>query len=72
MMEKNYQPDGWLGFVVGSKLWIEFTGEEEFQDSMIKLIREIGERGKIGIEMIVPIDVVDHGSKKCFCVYFSY
>ena len=63
MMEKNYEADGWLGMLVGAKLWIEFTDEEKFEDSMIILMREISERGKTGVEMIAPIDVVDIGGK---------
>ena len=63
MMEKNYQPDGWLGLVIATELYFEFTDEEKFDDSMIKLMREIGERGKTGVEMIAPSDVVDIGGK---------
>ena len=64
MVEKNYTADGWLGFLAGAKFWVDFTDKENFKDGMNKLIRELGERGKIENELKGPIDVVDHVGKK--------
>ena len=69
MVEKNYQPDGWLGFVVGAKYWIDFTTRLQFKDDTNKLIREIGDRGKVDSEMIIPVDDVDLGGKTYFIIY---
>ena len=69
MVEKNYQPDGWLGFVVGAKYWIDFTTRLQFKDDTSKLIRELGDRGKLGNETINPVDDVDLGGKTYFIIY---
>ena len=69
MVEKNYQPDGWLGFVVGAKYWIDFMTRLQFKDDSNKLIREIGDRGKIDSEMIISVDDVDLGGKTYFIIY---
>ncbi|XP_043933463.1 uncharacterized protein LOC122806805 [Protopterus annectens] len=42
MMEKNYKPDGWLGAILGAKLWIDFTSKQSFEDSINHLIKELG------------------------------
>ena len=66
LVEKNYKADGWLDNICGEKLRIEFTDKELFKNGMNRLIKEIGDRGKIGNEMIGPNDdVVDNGGKKC-------
>ena len=66
MMEKKYKANGWLGFLSGSKLWIEFTDKEQFKNGMNKLIREIDDKWKIGNEVKGSNDdVVDNGGKKC-------
>ena len=61
MLEKNYQPDGWLGFIVGAKLWIDFAKKADFKDSMQKLMKEVGDKGKYGDEIIKPVDEIDLG-----------
>ena len=46
MMESNYRPDGWLGIIMGSKLWIDFSSGQNIRDSVEKLKKELGTRGK--------------------------
>ncbi|UJR19088.1 hypothetical protein I4U23_022219 [Adineta vaga] len=43
IVEKDYKPDGWLGFMVGSKIYIDFAGkeDEEFDEAYKLLIAEI-------------------------------
>ena len=44
MVEKDYKPDGWLGFMAGSKLYIDFADkddDEEFDKAYQLLIAEI-------------------------------
>lgn len=43
MVEKEYKPDGWLGFMAGSKLYIDFADkeDEEFEKAYELLIAEI-------------------------------
>jgi hypothetical protein len=51
MMQEGYQPDGWLGMLLGTKLWHPLFGEtlsseSVFEDRMSALAREIGSRGR--------------------------
>ncbi|KAL4613337.1 hypothetical protein GN956_G22622 [Arapaima gigas] len=41
MMEQNYKPDGWLGALLGAKLWIDFSKHCNFEESIKQLIRDI-------------------------------
>jgi hypothetical protein len=43
MVEKDYKPDGWLGFMAGSKLYVDFADkeDEEFDKAYELLIAEI-------------------------------
>ena len=43
MVEKDYKPDGWLGFMAGSKLYIDFADkeDEEFDQAYELLIAEL-------------------------------
>ncbi|XP_078577148.1 uncharacterized protein LOC144862496 [Branchiostoma floridae x Branchiostoma japonicum] len=46
MMESHYKPDGWLGMILGAKLYIDFSGKQAFDSAMAKLIKELGVRGR--------------------------
>lgn len=46
MMERNYRPDGWLGMIVGTKLWIDFRNSYGIETGVGKLLRELGGRGR--------------------------
>ena len=53
MMQEGYRPRGWLGLIIGSRLWHGFypsliTSDEAFMQQMDALVREIGDRGKWG------------------------
>jgi hypothetical protein len=39
-LKSTYQPDGWLGFILGTKLYIDF-GKNEFEKAMELLHNEI-------------------------------
>ena len=41
MMEENYKPDGWLGMIVGAKLWYDFRPSARIPDSLEKLSKEL-------------------------------
>ena len=45
-VEPRYNPDGWLGALVGNRLFFDFSQEQFFEHSIINAIREIGQRGK--------------------------
>ena len=48
MMQRNYQADGWLGMLVGTKLWIDLQRKQIVDSAVGKLIKELGGRGKDG------------------------
>ena len=52
MMQRNYDPDGWLGFLLGAKFWIDFHSKTVVKPGVTKLIKELGGRGK-------DVDVTD-------------
>ena len=50
MMDYKYKPDGWLGIIVGSKLWIDFSERHKLEININKLIKELGNRGKVATQ----------------------
>ena len=38
MMQRNYKPDGWLGFLLGTKFWIDFHSKTVVKPGVTKLI----------------------------------
>ncbi|XP_014769431.1 uncharacterized protein LOC106868605 isoform X1 [Octopus bimaculoides] len=46
MMQKKYNPDGWLGTMLGAKLFFDFSGKYPFEKSFGGLIKELRGRGQ--------------------------
>ena len=46
MMQHSYRGDGWLGLLVGTKLWFDFQSKNVVASGIAKLIRELRGRGK--------------------------
>eukprot|EP01046_Picozoa_sp_COSAG06_P069348 COSAG06_NODE_18874_length_864_cov_1.048366_1_plen_126_part_10 len=51
MMQKDYRATGWLGLILGTKLWYEFypaavDTQAKFDRQIDSLVRAIGDRGK--------------------------
>ncbi|XP_061178684.1 uncharacterized protein LOC133187346 [Saccostrea echinata] len=46
-LEPRYVPDGWLGLIIGTKLYFDFTSEKRFDFMVGNLIKELGSRGRI-------------------------
>ena len=46
MMQQNYKPDGWLGMIVGTKLWIDLRNNFNVEAAIGKLKKELGDRGR--------------------------
>lgn len=40
-MEGNFKAREWLGFIIGSKLFFEFTDKYPFEDKMSGLLKEV-------------------------------
>ncbi|KAJ7380759.1 hypothetical protein OS493_007137 [Desmophyllum pertusum] len=57
MMDHKYRPDGWLGFIVGSKFWIDFSEKYKLDSSSDKLVKELGNRGKLAVQETTVQDV---------------
>eukprot|EP00026_Physarum_polycephalum_P003081 Phypoly_transcript_03090.p1 GENE.Phypoly_transcript_03090~~Phypoly_transcript_03090.p1 ORF type:complete len:799 (+),score=132.97 Phypoly_transcript_03090:161-2557(+) len=60
-MEHSYVPDGWLGALLGSKLYHEFSSIEaaNFATTLEVLVRELGNRGKENpLEDSLPITTI--------------
>eukprot|EP01050_Picozoa_sp_SAG11_P017848 SAG11_NODE_2620_length_3168_cov_656.985663_1_plen_474_part_10 len=48
---EQYRPDGWLGMLIGTRMWYPLYGEAEsdasvFEERMVALCRDLGERGQ--------------------------
>eukprot|EP01043_Picozoa_sp_COSAG02_P015292 COSAG02_NODE_648_length_18943_cov_924.526746_12_plen_190_part_00 len=53
MMDRDYRPKGWLGLLLGSRLWYSLWDADQDDDATFSsriqpIIREIGDRGKPG------------------------
>ncbi|XP_072019573.1 uncharacterized protein [Amphiura filiformis] len=46
LLENDYDPDGWLGFMLGTKLYYKFCSDDEMTRNMEGLLRELGNRGR--------------------------
>lgn len=40
-MERDYEPRGWLGMILGAKLFFEFSGKYPFDQKAQELLKEI-------------------------------
>ena len=73
MMESGYTPDGWLGIVLGSKLWMDFRKEPTV--GIQQLVKEIAKgEGSISIKDVNWAEnplVTDHMPPRCFYVYYA-
>ena len=47
MMQRHYRADGWLGMLLGSKLYINFDGKFTFEHAYAMLLKELKDRGRI-------------------------
>lgn len=47
-MEDGYKADGWLGILLGSKLFFDFGGRYSFESRFDSLIKALGVKGQIG------------------------
>ena len=46
-LQCEYIPDGWLGILVGTRLYFDMYSEETFDVQLPKLVKELRERGRI-------------------------
>ncbi|XP_061166315.1 uncharacterized protein LOC133175222 [Saccostrea echinata] len=64
-MERNYQAREWLGFIIGSKLFFEFTDKYPFESKISALVKEILTRQKRAVpeKPIIPHTAQVHTEK---------
>ena len=63
MMENEFRPDGWLGLLLGSKLWINFTNPKGVESDVSVLVKHIGSKWLTKKENIVPVQEIPFGEK---------
>ena len=60
MVQKDYSPKGWLGLILGTRMWYamweaEKDDDRAFERRLDSVVREIGDRGKVMIpEAVTP------------------
>jgi hypothetical protein len=55
-MQEGYDAKGWLGFIIGVKLFFDFSGKYPFENKMSELISEIQrELGQDSPENVTPV-----------------
>jgi len=63
MLEANYSPDGWLGILLGSKLYYAFNDDHTFETKFIELAKGLGNKGKLTIQEPPRNEIVNSISK---------
>ncbi|ELU05218.1 hypothetical protein CAPTEDRAFT_180933 [Capitella teleta] len=51
MLQRHYRPDGWLGMMMGAKLYINFDGKYTFDHASMMLLKELQ---RLGNEQLIP------------------
>jgi len=59
MLQQAYSPKGWLGLIMGTRMWYRFWDAESDDDAAFErrldtVVREIGDRGKLTSTATVP------------------
>ncbi|XP_076455483.1 uncharacterized protein LOC143290078 [Babylonia areolata] len=62
-LQPGYRPDGWLGILVGSHLYFDFSNEDLYRSSLPKLIKELGQRGKIHLPPVAKTSTSTNGDE---------
>lgn len=47
MLQKRYRPDGWLGAILGAKLYFDFSGKYPFEKTFQGMAKELRGRGQV-------------------------
>ncbi|XP_062585822.1 uncharacterized protein LOC134247482, partial [Saccostrea cucullata] len=49
MVQKRYRPDGWLGMILGAKLYFDFSGKYPFEKPWNGLMKELKSIGRLSV-----------------------
>ena len=67
-LEKTYVADGWLGIMIGTKLYFDFSKDGRFESTMANLIRELRiKQGAVSNEADVTDHAITPGGKNAQC-----
>jgi hypothetical protein len=66
LMQTCYKPDGWLGLIIGSKLYIDFS-KLPFDEALHLLLREIE-----AVRISLGVDGFDQTSGKDYFLLFNF
>ncbi len=69
ILEDKYKPDGWLGLILGEKLYFRFCSDDEMTTNMPKLIKEI--RKQVGARVNRQSDGADVKGKDSLQIQLS-
>ena len=67
VLEPGYVPDGWLGILIGTKLFFDLSQPAMFDVELGRLIQEIGRRGwqKSPVEPVLSTAVQNSSCVHC-------
>jgi len=67
-LQHDYVPDGWLGILVGTRLYFDVYTEQLLENQIPRLVKELRNRGKISPSE----DISEHGKIiLCFCLTYE-
>ncbi|XP_060073449.1 uncharacterized protein LOC132553238 [Ylistrum balloti] len=61
MMQMKYRPDGWLGAILGAKLYFDFSGKYHFEKPWNGLLKELKGMGRLALPSATPGKEVTDG-----------
>lgn len=59
MVQKRYRPDGWLGMILGAKLYFDFSGKYPFEKPWNGLMKELKGMGRLSVLENNALDKTD-------------
>lgn len=64
ILQRGYRPDGWLGMILGAKLFYDFSGKYPFESRIGQLVRAVKEIGRQGNTTLTNIGLDEVDGKK--------
>ncbi|RNA00999.1 hypothetical protein BpHYR1_043720 [Brachionus plicatilis] len=71
IMQQNYKPDGWLGIILGSKIFVNFT-KYEYDECLKRVIHEIKEQHGANLIEKPPKEEVDQANSQPVTLDWSH
>lgn len=62
-LQPRYLADGWLGAMMGTKLWFDISDDDKVTSEIPRIVKELGKRGFVGVGKIPSnVDSLDAAS----------